>query len=259
MTSVILEKRANILGKEFETNNSGKCFVIDYKGCNNILVAFYDPFCIVECAYGQLKGGRVLNPMIPNVLNKGYIGVGSYNSVKHARLYHIWRSMLERAYKDSRHLKQPTYKGVEVCDEWLNFQNFAKWCEGQNFFNTKDDKGNHYELDKDLLVKGNRIYSPETCCFVPKMINSLLLNSKKSRGTYPIGVSHHKVSNKFSATFSNGDRQIHLGTFNTPEEAFEVYKMAKENYIKRVAESAKLNIDVKVYKALLGYSISEND
>ena len=192
MNSVFLEKRNNILGKEFYTNNSGKCFVLDYKGCNSILVAFYDPFCIVECAYGQLKDGRVSNPILPNVFNKGYLGVGSYNSVTHERLYYIWRSMLDRVYNDKRHLKQPTYRDVEVCKEWLCFQNFAKWCETQEFFDAKDDKGNRYEIDKDLLIKGNKQYSPDACCFVPKIVNSLLLNAKKSRGIYPTQLGNSK-------------------------------------------------------------------
>ena len=259
MRSISLEKRDKLLGKEFSTNNSGKCFVIGYKGCNNILVAFYNPFCIVECAHGQLKAGRVSNPMLPNVFNYGYLGVGEYNSVKHERLYYIWRSMLNRVHNYKCQLKQPTYKDVTVCDEWYNFQNFAKWCETQKFYNTKDCKGNHYELDKDILVKGNKQYSPEKCCFVPKRLNSLLLNSKKSRGVYPIGVSYHKATNKFCASFRDGNKQVHLGVFNTPEEAFEVYKLNKEKYVIDVVENMKLDIDVEVYKALLNYSVVEND
>ena len=259
MNSVFLEKRNNILGKEFYTNNSGKCFVLDYKGCNSILVAFYDPFCIVECAYGQLKDGRVSNPILPNVVNKGYLGVGSYNSVTHERLYYIWRSMLDRVYNDKRHLKQPTYRDVEVCKEWLCFQNFAKWCETQEFFDAKDDKGNRYEIDKDLLIKGNKQYSPDACCFVPKIVNSLLLNAKKSRGIYPIGVSYHKSSKKFSASFSNGGNQKHLGMFVTPEEAFQAYKEAKELFVIEKAEDWRDKIEDRVYQALLNYSISIDD
>ena len=100
-------------------------------------------------------------------------------------------------------------------------------------------------LDKDILVKGNKIYSPETCCFVPKGINLLFGKNNAKRGNYPIGVC--KFKNKFQATINIKGKTISLGHFDTPEEAFEAYKTAKEAYIKEVADEWKDRIEEDVY------------
>ena len=126
------------------------------------------------------------------VLGKGIYRKGKYSFGKKGnptKEYSVWLSMLTRCY-NSRFLKNnETYIGCEVCDEWLEFQNFAEWFH-QNY---KDG----YQLDKDLLTKGNKIYSPETCCFVPQEINLLLVRRQNRRGKYPIGVSRDKT--KFAA------------------------------------------------------------
>ena len=106
----------------------------------------------------SLRTGAVRNPLTPSVYGKGYVGVGYYNS-RDVRLYHLWKAMLSRCYCTIMHGHRPTYKDVTVCDEWLNFQNFATWCESQEFFNAKDEKGGVYQLDKDILIRGNKIYS----------------------------------------------------------------------------------------------------
>ena len=99
----------------------------------------------------------------------GFIGVGNYksrNKTGHTKAYNAWAAMLQRCYDSKLHLRNPTYKECSVIEEWYNFQNFAGWFE-KNYIDG-------YQLDKDLLIKGNKIYSPETCCFVPKEINLIL-------------------------------------------------------------------------------------
>lgn len=234
--------------------------MLDYKGCNSILVAFYDPFCIVKCAYGQLKDGRVSNPILPNVFNKGYLGVGSYNSVTHERLYYIWRSMLDRVYNDKRHLKQPTYRDVEVCKEWLCFQNFAEWCYNQKFFNVTDFNGEPYELDKDILVRGNKTYSPETCCFVPKGINNLFKFSNRQNKKNQLGVYFKKSLNKYGASYKDSEgKHHHIGYFNNQIDAFYAYKVVKESTIKDVAVKYKDFIDQRTYEAMVGWEVTLKD
>lgn len=253
----ILNKRDGVLGKEFETNNSGRCFVIDYTGTNNVAVAFYQPFCIVKCSMTNLTKGRVSNPMKRTVYGKGYLGVGKYSPSFNTREYKLWKNMLERVYCLNVRYTRMSYEDVEVCEEWHNFQNFAEWCETQKFLNAKDGKGNKYQLDKDILVKGNRVYSPETCCFVPHEINSLFVFGKSKRGEFAIGVG--KENSKYQAYVSKNGETVYLGVFETPKKAFEHYKKVKESHIKEVAEIWEDRIDGKVYKALLAWEIEEND
>lgn len=255
MGSEIGEIGDKLLGKEFETKKCGKCFIIDYKNYNNVLVLFYEPFCIVKCSLGSLQKGHVSNPMFPTFLGKGYIGVGKYTSKNCGRIYKLWTGVLRRCLGTS----YLHYKDVEVCKEWLNFQNFAKWCETQEFFNAKDEMGRSYQLDKDILVKGNKIYSPETCRFVPQVVNTLLITNKTRRGVYPIGVSYAKKLSKFVAECRYSGGSKFLGNFNTVEEAFKAYKMTKEAYVKEVAERWKDNIDSEIYESLLEWSVNKTD
>ena len=247
------ERRDELLGKEYETNNCGKCFVVDYKSSSDVTVVFYEPLYIAKCNYRDLREGVVGNPLYPRVYGVGSIGVGKYNSRDHKNLYHLWKSLLQRVYTK----RNPSYKGVTVCDEWLNFQNFAEWCTTDPFFNTEDENGRKYHLDKDILVKGNKIYSPNTCCFIPQEINSISINVYKARGNYPVGVV--KRGKKFLVRIRRSGDLESLGVFSNLDQAFFVYKQAKENYIKSLAEKWKGRIDEKVYESLLTYKVSMDD
>ena len=116
-----------------------------------------------------------------------------------------------------------------------------------------------WHLDKDILVKGNKVYSPETCCFVPVELNSLLVNSRATRGEFPVGVYYDVSRSKFQSYIRMHGKRKHLGRFVTPEEAFYAYKQAKEAYIKEVAELYKDQIDIRVYEALMKYEVDIND
>ena len=190
---------------------------------------------------------------------KGRIGVGRHSLSTSKRERTLWGCLLKRCFCDKYHRSKPTYKDVEVCDEWLDFQNFAEWCNTQKFFNAKDDFGKSYQLDKDILVKGNKIYSPETCCFVPSQINSLFTYVKSIKGEHPVGVSYKKNRGKFEAYYSNRGKRVNLGHFNTCEEAFQDYKKAKEAHIKDVANEWKDRIDERTYQALLKYEVHIDD
>lgn len=157
--------------------------------------------------------------------------------------------MLSRCYDKKYQEKQPAYIGCYVDNYLLGFQNFAKWFE-ENY-----NEGFH--LDKDILVKGNKVYSPQTCCFVPQEINKLFTKSTKLRGNLPIGVS--KLGSRFVAQVNINGKRIHLGCFTTPEEAFQAYKTAKEKQIKEVADKWKDLIDLKVYQAMYNYKVEIND
>ena len=167
--------------------------------------------------------------------------------------------MLKRCYSSKFQEKNPSYKGCYVCDNWLYYSNFKKWYD-ENYY---EIDGKILQLDKDILVKGNKVYSPDTCVFVPKFINSLFTKCQNSRGELPIGVHYHKRDKKYVAQLSvckNGKSTLKsLGYYNTPNEAFEAYKQAKESYIKDVADEYKDRIPVELYKAMYEYEVNIND
>lgn len=198
--------------------------------------------------------------MARNVYGIGYIGNGKYSLKENPVQYNYWRKMLERCYSKKSLEKYPTYKDCVVCEEWHNFQNFAKWFD-ENYYECND--GYVMNLDKDILYKDNKVYSPKTCIFVSQRINALFLKRNAMRGKYPIGVYY--TLNKFKAQCKiyNKDKrryiQKHLGLFNTPEEAFYKYKEFKEQYIKEVANEYKEIIPKKLYEAMYKYVININD
>lgn len=261
MSTYINRKRLEILGKEFTTNRYGTCVVIGYNNALDATVKFYNPEYVTKCRVGDLVRGEVCNPLFPIYYGRGYIGVGRFNT-KNTKAYSVWRGMLERTDSNKvggRSLN--AYKDVTVCEEWLNFQNFAEWCERQDFFGAKDINGESYALDKDIVVKGNRVYSPDTCSFVPRAINSLFISKPKYFLKYylPIGVTFCKRTGKFSAKFNSKNKCVNLGRFNSSDEAFQAYKHAKELHIKTEAREWKGRISVKVYEALIKWEISIDD
>ena len=246
-----------MLGRKFLTNSSGECTIIEYVNNKDVLVEFSNPYYTTKCAIKELVKGEVKNPLVPSFYEKGYVGVGEYKLNTSKRESRLWGGILKRLFSEEYHKTHPTYKNVEVCDEWLNFQNFAEWCNSQDFLHYTDNTGKYYQLDKDILVKGNKIYSPETCCFVPQEINLLLVNKKRDRGLYPIGVSKNK--NKYMVNLTKGHNRIYLGRYKTPEEAFLVYKEAKESHIKEVTAMWKSRISDQTYQALMNWEINIDD
>lgn len=168
---------------------------------------------------------------------------------KHTKCYSLWKAMLERCY-NKKHLKRyPTYEVCTVCDEWLLFSNFKKW------FDKNYKEG--YHLDKDILVQGNKIYSPNTCAFIPAHINTIICDSSSKRGEYKIGVTWCRYHNKFSAHAKIKKREKFLGYYKDEESAFNAYKKAKSAEIRRVAKESfnRNEINKDVYMALLRFKI----
>jgi hypothetical protein len=141
--------------------------------------------------------------------------------------YSAWSKMLERVFDAKFHARRPTYIGASVCDEWKYFMNFRSWMMAQDW----RDK----QLDKDIIVPGNKHYSPETCAFVDQRINTLLLDRAAGRGKYPIGASYDKILKKYCAVMSMNGKSRNLGCFDTPEEASLVYRKEKSRYVRHIA------------------------
>lgn len=185
----------------------------------------------------------------------GYIGIGEYKSRDNRSpqysSYKRWKEILDRCYnKDCSSYTSYGARGVTVCEEWKNYQNFAIWYNE----NCPDEK---FAIDKDILNKGNKVYCPEYCCFIPKDINTALTSRRRERGDYPVGV--RLKDGYIIAQINYMGEKRHLGSFSTIEKAFEAYKEAKEQCLKDYADKYIDVITDKVYNALYNYKIEIDD
>jgi hypothetical protein len=253
------EQHKNRIG-ETNYNYSGELMkIIEYNNATNIMIQFEETKELVKCEYSQFKDGRVRSHLKPHVFNVGITENENTRDEKGNKLksYKAWNSMLERSYSEKFKNKQPVYKDVTCCDEWKYYKNFKKWFDN-NYY---EIEGQRMHLDKDILHKGNKIYSPDSCLIVPAIINTLFINCRSNRGEYPIGVYLDKRYNKYKSQCNvfdmntNKTKRISLGRYNTSLEAFNNYKDFKESYIKEVADYYKNKIPNKLYDAMINYKI----
>lgn len=246
-------------GEERLNSFGSKMIISKYNNKNDIDVYFPEyKYTINHVYYSAFKKGEIKCLYEPRVFGIGYLGKGKYKTKengKHTKCYDAWKNMLQRCYDNKYKEKYPTYKGCKVCEEWHNFQNFASWYN-DNYYEIPND---FMCLDKDILFKGNKIYSPETCVFVSNEINSLFTKCNKSRGDLPIGVYYFKSDDVYVSRCSFGNKLKHLGRFDTPQEAFQVYKEYKEKYIKQLANKYKEYIPQKLYEAMYNYEVEIDD
>lgn len=239
---------------EINYNRFGtKMIITRYKNYHDCDIYFpkYD-YTLYNTGFDKFLEGVVKCPFDISVYGKGYLGTTEVNK----EIYTKWRDMLERCYSELFHKKHPTYEKCIVCDDWLNFSNFQEWYKN-NYYEIEGEK---VSLDKDLLMKGNKIYSPNTCCFLPQRLNSLIINCHGLRGGLPLGVHWSNKENKYIAQMSKGiGKNIRLGRFDTPKEAFQSYKIAKESYIKEMADQYKEVLKPNVYKSLHEFEVSIDD
>ena len=227
-----------------------KMTVVENKDSHNVKIAFengYEKYC---CAR-DIRLGKVKNPYHPSIYGVGYIGKGY--GIEDKRRYSTWIDMLKRCYDPKYQIKYPSYIGCSVCKEWHNYQNFAKWYD-ENYYKCGNER---MCLDKDILIKGNKVYSPETCVFVPTAINNLFVKKQRSRGDYPIGV--RKLKQRYSAYLGIKGKTKTIGVYDTVEDAFLSYKSAKELYIRQVADEYKNIIPTKLYTAMINYEVDISD
>lgn len=225
--------------------------IIEYNASNDVIVEFEGGYT-THTNWARVLSGNVKNVYDRSVLGVGYLGEGPYKAT--SPQYQSWIGMFHRCYNEKTRNSNLTYATCTVSEHWHNFQNFALWYEN-NYYETGEGK---MSLDKDILKKGNKIYSPETCVFVPEKINGLFVRGQALRGKFPIGVKQGNAG-KFTATLRVNGHQQHLGSFDSVEEAFEVYKEKKEQRIKEVAEEYKGRIPEVLYTAMLNYRVEITD
>lgn len=243
-------------------NNQGCLMkIVEYNTSKNIIVEFQDDYHYrVKTKFINFTNGNIKNPYFTSVFGIGIIGnektkINGVNSKE----YEAWHDILKRCYSQKLKEMRPTYIGVECCKEWLIFENFCKWLRKQDnyekWLNTEK-----WAVDKDILIKWNKVYSPDTCCLVSPEINSLFTKRQNCRGKLPIGVIRYK--NKYEAQYNNGTgKSKHLGYYDTPIEAFQAYKIEKEKHIKEVAIKSYNNNDItkRCYEAMMSYVVEITD
>lgn len=247
-----------------------KMKITKYIAYNNIEVTFMDEKkCVTRTQYVNFLMGNVKNYYSITHGNHGYIGKGNYTSehrdengkrISHES-YDVWSSMHVRAENfDGKH---PSYTDVKVCEEWWNYQNFAKWYEEHKYEVPWDD---FLCLDKDILFPGNRIYSPEKCCLVPNKINEIYKNFnnyRKYNDNLPPGVTLRREKDRRTIGYRASTTILDeyelpttvSKTFDNIFDAFCFYKQNKELYSKQMAEKYKFIIPKEVYNSMMNYKL----
>ena len=245
------------VGVVCKSKSSGAFKVLKYNNNENVEIQFLKTGYETVVRLGNIRSGYVKDPYVPSVYGVGITGTkypSKINGVK-TKEYTLWCNMLKRCYSDSSKKEYPTYEGCEVSDNFKSYEYFYEWCINQIGF---DNEGWH--LDKDLLNKGNKVYSEYTCVFIPSEINSLLVKREALRGEHFIGVCWNKTSKAFMAQVSKGKgKSERLGLFNTEIEAFNAYKTAKETFVKEQTNKWKSQIDLRAYEALMNYTVEITD
>lgn len=244
-----------LINDVYQTNKFGAVSIVKYVSYREVYVKFVDTGYEVKTRVSDIIGGDIKDRLAPSVYGIGILGEShTRKGGKLLKEYRLWSGMLERCYSDKCQQKQPTYIGCTVSENFKNFSYFKFWCSKKIGFNLYK-----WTLDKDILLKGNKVYSEDTCVFVPQEINKLFTKTNALRGSYPIGVNYHKRDKNFVAQINKYGKKKMLGNFKNVEDAFITYKWAKEAYIKEVANKWRDQIDPRVYEALMKYQVEITD
>lgn len=268
------KNKINRTGETNVSNEGCAMKIVEYNSTLDIVIEFQDEHKYrVHTQYGCFKKGGCKNPFFASVFGHGYLGIDKNGNVpktkefKDGKLcatqeYHKWQNMLQRCFDDKLKEKYPTYKDATCCDRWLCFANFLEDFETLKQEHNWGDNAK-LSLDKDILCKDNKTYSLDNCILVPEWINKLFVKCDASRGNYPIGVCCRKDTKEFQALCHINGKKINLGYYSTPEQAFNAYKNAKENEVKRIANDCVskgfITKDSRLYNAMMGYQIKIDD
>ena len=256
-------KKIDRIGEERLNNFGSKMIIKEYRKAIDIDVYFPEYNWTFEHArYDNFKNGKIKCPYEPSTYGVGYLGEGKYTATENGKLkieYIIWYDMLKRCYDPKYQEKYSTYKGCEVEEYLLDFQHMCEWLD-KNYYEVP---GEQMCLDKDILNKGNKIYSRETCIFVPQRINKLFIKRDKARGNSPIGTTPNSSGSYVAQCYNGYGKPIYLGSYRTKEEAVNVYKQYKEKVIKETIDSYEGIIPEPYYSrlktAMYNYKVEIDD
>jgi hypothetical protein len=247
-------KLTDVVGTIFVNKWDESAEVIEYKSSRDVTIKFTDSGHISKSQINHLRNGQFLSPYSKTVYGRGYRGNTDYLQYGDESISARWALMIGRCYDDGMRLKNPTYADCTVCDEWFSYENYSGWYMAEPY------RQPDWDVDKDIMYPGNRIYSPSTCTFVPPDINSFINLNSSRRGTWPVGVYYIKRNKNFAARCRVGGRDAEwLGVFHNHEDAFYAYKKAKESYGKVLAERFKDQVHPLVYERLRTFTVDIDD
>ena len=256
-------KKIDRTSEEGYNSFGSKMIISEYRGCMDVDMYFPEyNWTFKHAQYTSFKNKSIKCLYEPRYFGKGYLGEGKYKMSIDGKItdeYNIWYRMIQRCYDPKFHERESTYKDCIVEDYLLNFQHMGEWIEN-NYYEVP---GEQMCLDKDILHKGNKVYSRDKCIFVPKKINNLFTKRDNDRGDCPIGVTPRPSGNYQVYCNDEQGKTICLGTYKTKEEAFYVYKEYKERVIKEVIDSYKGKIPEPFYsklrEAMYNYKVEIDD
>lgn len=240
------------LGETKENNFGTLMKIVEYNRCLDITVEFQDEYKTkVHTTYSNFNKGSVKNPYDKSVYGVGYIGIGKYNVAKNESddwktRYSAWRNLIGRVYSEKTGYRHIPYIGCEVCKEWHNYQNFAEWYE-THMYQVGTER---MHIDKDIIVEGNKIYSPETCIIVPQSINEIFhTDLRKTKDLDLPYTIRRAANNRYSVTY----RAKSLGIYDTVEECVDAYMKAKREHIKNKVNELKDELPEYIQDILLNW------
>lgn len=250
-----------VVGTLFESSLGGTCEIIEYRNSKEVLIRFLNTGYETWVQTSKVYSGMVRDNTLPTVCGVGFNNSGKYPATEFTergtrltKAYSTWNGMLKRCYDEAHRHKSPTYSGCTVHASWHYYQEYAR------FFYEDPYRQDGWHIEKDILVKGNKEYGPETCVFAPIEINSFVNKLQNTRGDLPLGVSYKKANKRYSSCCRDGaGKLIHLGYFSNPEDAFLAFKEKKEDLARIIADRWKNQIDPRLYHALYNYTVEITD
>jgi len=251
------------VGDTFQSTSGNTYTVIENLADCKFKVKFNDEFGYEVVADNTtVRKGNLKNPYHGKLFGKGYFGVGPYKSklgpttqgFANTKEYMAWINMLSRCYYDKyiqRNTGNKVYEDAEVCDEWLNFQNFARWFTEKYLDIQLKEPTIKVALDKDILSEGSKLYSPETCAIIPVEINGALTGCSgvlSGKGKITCRLTKN---GKYSITLTNRDGTTRgVQGLNSVEDCLSVYMEHKRIVLRELAEKYKHILEHKVYEKL---------
>ena len=221
--------------------------IVDFTRHDDVTIEFLDLHNMKKkTTYSNFKNGGIKNPYDRTIRGIGYLGEGEYmtnQSLHERRAFGIWCGMIDRVYNEEKRSKYETYSDCIICDEWQNYQIFREWYD-KEFYQVGTER---MHIDKDILYKNNRVYSPQTCLLVPQRINMLFMH-KPNKYNLPNGIKP-TCGGKYEARYNHK----YLGVFNTVEEAAIAHDKEKKKAVIEIANEYKYKIPDKVYQALINW------
>ena len=251
-----LDAKEKYEGAVFKTINYGDVEVTEYIDSHNITVKFLNTGAIKNTTASALTNGILKDSEVHDTHKYDVMDIPKSvgRGGRCDPLYNKWNGMMQRCYNPKNKINKPAYEACTSSETFRHFSKFKSW-----YYSQIGCEQEGWHLDKDILIKGNKVYSEDNCCIVPPEINIALANNKSVRGSFPQGVIYNSTKTRYRARIQRGHKWESLGTYDTPEEAFYAYKPVKEAHIKSLAEKWKGKVDPRVYEALMNWTIEITD